>query len=206
MKIVLQDHNKLIIKNGSYHWLIGSILLIAGLFIIFKPALLNINTEIPWWLGLFIVVCGIVPIIFSTRDLISFNKVENKLKISQKNFLKEKNYVYELGTIKSIELWTLSNQNGGNRNNSLQYKLACILENGQHVILNPDTSSSTNMSVGLITWNIIPEKGIGEKIAAFLNIPFVENRRPPTVTETLNVLYEGVQDAIEKHSNQQKLK
>ena len=55
-------------------------------------------------------------------------------------------------------------------------------------------------------WNIIPEKEIGEKIAAFLNIPFVENRRPPTVKETLNVLYEGVQDAMEKHSNQQKLK
>lgn len=205
MKIILQDQNQFVVKNSISHWFTGFIFLVIGLSIIFKPSFLNINTGIPLWLGLFIVMVGIIPVLFNTRYLIIFNKDENKLKINQKNLVKQKNDTYELSDIKSIELWTISGQNGGSKNNGLQYKLACILENNQYVILNPDTQSSFKISIGLAAWNIIPEKKIGEKIAAFLNIPFVENRRPPTVNETLNVLYDGVRDAVGKHVNQKKL-
>ena len=205
MKIILQDQNQFVVKNSISHWFTGFIFLVIGLSIIFKPSFLNINTGIPLWLGLFIVMVGIIPVLFNTRYLIIFNKDENKLKINQKNLVKQKNDTYELSDIKSIELWTISGQNGGSKNNGLQYELACIVENNQYVILNPDTQSSFKISIGLAAWNIIPEKKIGEKIAAFLNIPFVENRRPPTVNETLNVLYDGVRDAVGKHVNQKKL-
>lgn len=202
MKIVHQDENRLMIKNGSINWLAGFIFLILGLVILFKPDF--INTEIPWWFGVFIISIGGVSVIFPTRDFITFDKSENKLRITQKSMVEEKNNAYELNTIRAIELWAFRNQGTNNRNNSLQYTLACMLENGDPVILNPTSSSSSRMSIGSMTWNFIPEKMIGEKIAAFLNIPFSENRRPPTVTETLNVLSETVKTAMEKHSNQNK--
>lgn len=164
---------------------------VSGLLLILKPSFLNINTEIPWWVGVFVFVMGLVSVILPTRDLIVFDKNENTLTISQKSLIKKEVFLYKLDSIKLIELWVLPSLGKGS---GPQYKVACVQQDDHQIILNPNSSSSATVSLGAMSWNLSPEKKIGKRIATFLNVPYSDERRPPTVTETLSVLSKGFQD------------
>lgn len=184
MKIIRQNSEELIIKDGNFAWIAGSIFFIIGIIIIWKPYFLN--SEIPWWVGLFVIMLGLLSVIFPTSDTIVFSKKENVLKIQRKNLVGLKKEEYPLDKINTIELRSFSS----GRNEALQYRLVCLGENNKEIILNPNKSTSSRFSLGSFSFNVIPEKKIGQEIALFLEVPFSDDRRPPTVNETLNKIIE----------------
>jgi len=126
---------------------------------------------------------------------IVLDKNTKKLSFKFKSLIKEKSEEYNLDQIKQIELRQDYIPNSKGRG-AYAYELFFIFDNGEEVPLNSYSSSI----VLVLGKQIIPEKSMGARIANFLNIPFQE-RRPPTITETLSTIQEVVQKEIEKNKN-----
>jgi len=137
-------------------------------------------------------------VIFVTKiSTVILDKLSNKLSFLQKGLIGKNSKEYNLDQIKEVELsvaYTSQSKGGG-----YSYHLAFVLNNGEIVQLNPGSSSI----VRIMGRQIIPEKTLGARISSFLNIPFQE-RRPPTVSETLSAVSSAIQSAAEKEMEKQK--
>lgn len=190
MNIVKEDQNLMVLKDREiFVFVVGIIFELAGFLVIFKPDFFT--NQPPVWSGFIGILLGGFVIFVTKISTVSFDKSSNKLSFLQKGLIGKNSKECNLDQIKEVELsaaYTSSSKGGG-----YSYHLAFVLNNGEIVPLNPGSSSI----VRIMGRQIIPEKTLGARISSFLNVPFQE-RRPPTVSETLSAVSSAIQSAAEK--------
>jgi len=196
MRIVKEDQNLMILKDRNIIvFIVGIIFALVGFAVIFKSDFFT--NQPPIWSSFVGVLLGGFVVFAAKITTVSLDKTSNKLLFLRKGLMGKSTKEYNLDQIKEVELsiaYTSSNKGGG-----YSYHLAFVFNNGEIVPLNPGSSSIMR----IMGRQIIPEKTIGARIASFLNVPFQE-RRPPTVSETLSVVSSAIQSAAEKEMEKQK--
>lgn len=191
MKIIKEDQNLMVIKNRNVLvFLIGVVFALAGFLAILKPDFFT--NRPPMWSGFMFILIGLFVVFKAEITTITLDKIAGKIVFRWKTLINKKYKEYDLGSIKQLELQQVYTS-GNNGRGRYSYRLVFILDSGEEVPLNP-SGSSTLMVMGRL---IVSEKVTGPRIAHFLTIPFQE-RRPPTVSETLSAIQSAVQTEMEK--------
>ncbi len=190
MKILKEDQNLMVIKDRNiFAFFVGVIFALAGFLVILKPDFFT--NQPPLWSGFIGIALGLFVVFVAKVTTISLDKASNKLLFVSKAIINKRADEYLLNQVKAIELQQVYREQG------YSYNLVFILENAKEI---PLTLGSSIVKV--MGKQIVNERNIGARIANFLNIPFQE-RRPPTVSETLSVMQSAIQNAaqkeIEKH-------
>lgn len=197
MKIVKENQNSMVIKErGILVFLVGIIFASAGFLVILNPDFF-INRP-PMWSGLVGILIGLFVVFVVKITTITLDKNTRKIVFRRKTLINEKSKEYDLGSIKQLELQQIYTSSSKGRG-GYSFKLVFILDTGEEVPLNPYGSSV----VRVIGKQIITEKEIGTRISNFLNIPFQE-RRAPTVSETLSTIQFTIQNVVQKETEKQK--
>ncbi len=196
MKIVKEDQDLMILKDKNIIvFIVGIIFALAGFAIIFKPDFFTNQPSM--WSGFVGVLLGGFVVFVVKITTISLDKTSNKLLFLRKGLTSKTTKEYNLDQIKEVELlvaYSSSSKGGG-----YSYHLAFVFNSGEIVPLSPGSSSI----IRIMGRQIIPEKTLGARIASFLSIPFQE-RRPPTISETLSAVSSAIQSAAEKEIEKQK--
>lgn len=196
MKIIKEDQNVMILKdNNIMVFVVGLIFVLAGLMIIFKSGFFT--NQPPTWSGLVGVLLGGFVIFVAKVVTVSLDKTTNKLVFLRKGLTSKTTREYALDQINEVELSMTYSSSSKSRGYS--YHLAFVFSNGEIIPLNPGSSSI----IKIMGRQVILEKSLGARIASFLGVPFQE-RRPPTVSETLSTLFSAIQSAAEKEIKKQK--
>jgi hypothetical protein len=170
----------------------------AGLVVIIKPEFF-INHP-PFWSGIAGICFGAFIITFAKITTIKLDKQTNKLTFLQKGLTGKRVNEHNLNQIKAIDLAVdYNNHTPSRKGGGLYYYMAFILNNGEIIQLKPGSSSF----VRLMGQPMMPEKTIAIRVANFLGVPFQE-RRPPTVSETLSAISSAIQNAAEKEKEKEK--
>lgn len=181
MKIIQQDQNSLRLRDSNIlGYSIGTIFTIFGLFMTIKPTMFIQHP--PLLMSLFFLATGIFVVCIAKVTTVSLDKTLDKLTITQKSLFSQQSQEYLLSSVKQLELQQNYRTDNHNRP-GISYNLVFILNTGIAVPLNP--LGSTNISVAGIPINT--EQALGNKIAGFMGVPFVE-LRPPTLQETLTAI------------------
>lgn len=201
MKIVTENSDLMVIKSGNlFGYTIGGVFILLGLVILLQPKDFVINTDIPWWVALFIIILGSFSIVLPTIDYITFDKRANKLGIRQKNIFLSRSNNYKLSQIKEMEMRSVPN---GGRQGGYSQRLLCVLKSGEQIIL-PTKSSTLMLRAGAVSFNLSSVESVGRKIANFLNIPFIDKGIPTlveTITEAVNTILASLKKKISDHQN-----
>ena len=196
MRIVKENENLMVLKDRNIiAFAVGIIFLLAGIAVIIKPDFFT--NQPPFWSGLVGILLGGFVVAVAKITTINLDKQVNKLTFLRRGLIGKNSNEYDLNQIKEVELsvaYNTSRKGGG-----YSYHLAFVLNSGEIVQLNPGSSSI----IKVMGRQIIPEKTLGTRIASFLGVPFQE-RRPPTVSETLSAVTSAIQNAAEKEMEKQK--
>jgi len=188
MKIIKEDQNLIILKDKSiFAFLVGVIFALAGFLVIFKPDFFT--NKPPLWSGFVGIAIGLFIILVAKITTITLDKIEGKIMFKWNTLISQKFKEYEINSIKQLELQQVNTSSSKGRS-GYSYKLVFILNTGEEVFLNPNSSSV----VKVMGRQIVAEKEIGTKISNFLNIPF-EERRSPTLNETLFTIQSAIENA-----------
>jgi len=197
MKILEKNQNLMILKDSNiFAFVFGIISLLVGIVVITKPDFFT--NQPPFWSGLVGIFFGGFVIAAAKTITIKLDKSASKLTFLRKGLIGKSSSEYDLKQIKEVELsvaYNSSSRSGG----GYSYHLAFVFNGGEIVPLNPG-SSSTLRIMGKVNNS---KEALGAKIASFLGVPFQE-RRPPTVSETLSAVSSAVQSAAEKEIEKQK--
>lgn len=175
--------------RGIAAYLIGIMFFVIGAVIILNPTFFD--KQPPLWSGWVSVLFGGYVIAMAKATTIKIDKLNNKLVFWRKGLTGQDQKEYDLSQIKEVELSVA--YNSSRRGGGHSYHLAFVLSNGESVALNPGSSSI----VRVMGRQLIPEKDLGARVAAFLGVPFLE-RRPPTISESLSALSTAIQNVAEK--------
>lgn len=197
MRIVKETENLIVLKDRNIiAFLIGIIFLLVGIIVITKPDFLT--NQPPFWFGLVGIFLGGFVMAVAKITTISLDKSLGKLTFLRKSLIGKNNKEYDLKQIKEVEL-SVAYNSSSKSDGGYSYHLAFVLNSGEIIQFNPGSSSI----IRVMGRQIIPEKILGARIAGFLGVPFQE-KRPPTVSETLSALSSAVQNAAEKQMEKQK--
>lgn len=201
MKITTETQSLMVIKDRRlFVFVVGAVFAVAGFIVIFIPDFF-INKP-PLWAGMVAALIGVFVIFTNKSVVITLDKSANKLLILKRRIIGGSElFEYELNQIKETELSqsyhvNMSRQRGGS---GVSYSLWFILNDGQRISLN---QGSQTIKRGM-TFGQPKEQVIGGKIANFLGVPFQE-RRPPTIGESLGEIRDVVQEQIEKARQEKK--
>jgi hypothetical protein len=198
MRIVKEDENLMVLKDENIMaFAVGIIFFIAGLVAIIKPEFFT--NQPPSWSGLAGIFLGGFVIAAAKITTVKLDKSANKLIFLRRGLIGKSSDEYDLKQIKEVEL-SVAYNSSSRRGGRYSYHLAFVFNNGEIVELNPYTNSSSIIRMGQL---VISEKTLGARIASFLGIPFQE-RRPPTVSETLSAVSSAIQNAAEKEMEKKK--
>ncbi len=195
MKII-EANNQLTIKQSKIVGLIlGLVFLIAGTFALIYPD--RFTDPLPLWMTIIFIVVGVVVIITTKNRTILIRKSENSLKIISKNLLGEKEEIVGLDEIDYIEMKENFETTYSNKGNSkmISYLLFIVKKSGEEIQL----FEKTKVSGSKFFINLIKNKNkkIGELLAKHIGVNF-EERRAPTVRETLGAIKEAFTEQIDK--------
>lgn len=197
MRIVKEDQNLMTLKDRNIiAFAVGIIFFLAGVAVILKPDFFT--NQPPLWSGFVGILLGGFVVAVAKITIIKLDKSIGKLTFFRKGLIGQNHSEYDLKQIKEVELsvaYHTSSKGGGGHS----YHLAFVFNSGEIVPLNPGSSST----IRIMGRQIIPEKTLGARIATFLGVPFQE-RRPPTVSETLSAVSSAIQSAAEKEIEKQK--
>lgn len=195
MRITEQSESIIVIKNANWLGLvIGTIVSMAGLITLLHISIPLVDTSAPWQIGAICLLIGLSAVLLPTFDSIILDKTEQTLKMRQKNLIWDKNQKYNISDIKQLELWQKPNPRG----RGLSNKLMCIFIDGNSVSLSGNKSSSLVVSGVSVSNNYIPEINIGDRIATFLNVPFIKDLRPLSAGEAISSIKDVFEEQIEK--------
>lgn len=196
MRIDRVEYNLMVLKDRNITaFVLGIIFLLAGFVVIFKPDFFT--NQLPLWLGLVGILLGGFAVAVAKITTVNLDKSINRLTFLRRGLIGKNISEYDLKQIKEVELSVASDTSRKGRWYS--YHLAFVLKSGEIVKLNPDSSSVSRV----MRRQIIPEKTLGARIASFLGVPFQE-RRPPTVSESLFVVTSAIQNVAEKEMEKRK--
>lgn len=181
MKIVYQDPNTLLLKDSNLlGYFIGTIFAIFGLAMTIKPSMFVQSP--PLLFSLLFLSIGVFVICVAKVTTANLDKAKDKIIITQKSLLSKHAQEYLLSSVQQLELQQKYRTDSQNRP-GISYDLVFIFNTGLQVPLYP--LGTTNISIGGIPVNT--EQALGQNIASFIGVPFVE-RRPPTLQETLSAI------------------
>lgn len=196
MRIVKETPDLMVLKEKNiFAFFVGMIFTLAGFLVILKPDFFT--NQPPLWSGFVGILLGGFVVAVAKITTVKLDKSANKLLFLRKGLAGQSRKEYDLNQIKEVELsvaYNTSSKGGG-----YSYHLAFVFNSGEIVPLNPGSSSIMRV----MGRQIIPEKTLGVRIATFLRVPFQE-RRPPTVGETLSAVPSAIQSAAEKEMEKQK--
>lgn len=196
MKIVKEEQNLMVLKDRNIiAFAIGIIFTLAGFLVIIKPDFFT--NQPPMWSGFVGVLLGGFVVFVTKVTTITLDKTSNKLSFLRKGLTSKSAREYNLDQIKEVELSVTYSSSG--KGGGYSYHLAFVLNNDEIVPLSPGSSSI----IRIMGRQIIPEKTLGTRIAGFLGVPFQE-RRPPTVSETLSAVFSAIKSATEKEIEKQR--
>jgi len=189
LHIVNQSQSILILKdNNAIARLVGIIFLVVGFTIIIKPNVFTNNPPIIF--GIISLLLGLFVILVAKVTTVTIDKVLGKIVFNWKSILKKETKEYSLSLIKELEIRpTYDSNNDGGRS----FHSFFILLDGSEVALDPFGTTTTRFK------NAKPssEISLNTQIANFMGIPFNE-RRPPTIQETLSAISSTVQSKIQE--------
>lgn len=197
MRIVKEDENLMVLKDKNIIvFVVGIIFFIAGIAVIIKPDFFS--NQPPLWSGLVGILLGGFVVAVAKITTVKLDKLANKLTFLRRGLIGKSSNEYDLKQIKEVEL-SVAYNSSSRSSGGYSYHLAFVFNNGEIVQLNPGSSSI----IRVMGRQIIPEKTLGARIAGFLGVPFQE-RRPPTVSETLSAVSSAIQNAAEKEMEKRK--
>lgn len=193
MKIVKEEQNLMVIKNGNIiAFLICVIFVLVGTLIILKPHFFA--DQPPVWLGLVMTLAGGFGALVVKATTITLDKMSGKMLVAERSLISRNTREYGFDQIVKIELQ--KDQHISRKGSSASYKLVFVLNNREQI-------SFSLSSVGAMGMEMIPGKNKGVRIAKFLNVPF-EERRPLTVNEAMSAIQTGIQNAAQTEIEKQK--
>lgn len=188
MKIIQETQNLIVLKDSNlWAWILGGVFVLAGVVMIVSPASFT-NTP-PAWAGAISILVGLAVILIIKSSIITLNKDTNQLSIAGKSIIGGQiQDDYALNQIKQVELqYSVSRQNVSNQglNQGMRmkysYRLVFILTDGREVPLTTSFSGASNVG-GILR---VKERAIGEKLSAFLGVPFIDIR--PADSQRINI-------------------
>jgi hypothetical protein len=182
MKIVKETQNIIVIKEKNIpFYAIGAIFILGGvsLLTILKPAF---NNEPPIKFALLLILLGVFAILTLEITTVSIDKISNKLTIISRSIVRKKFVECLLNEIKMVELRLFYVIGEG-----YYPRIVFILANERELPL------PLGKIMRIVRRQIINEKSIGPKIAAFLKIPFDEK-----VMSTINEILSEAQKIFKK--------
>lgn len=185
MKITQETQNLIVLEDSSlWAWVLGGVFVLAGVVMIVSPASFANNAP-PMWAGVLFIVAGLAATLFSKSSVITLSKDTNQLSIARKSIVGGRTQDdYALNQIKQIELqYSVSRRNvkGRGMETNYSYRLIFILTDGREVPLTAGFSGASNVG-GILR---VKERVIGEKLAAFLGVPFIDIR--PDDSQRINI-------------------
>lgn len=204
MKVIQETPTTLVLKQSAIGGIImGAAFVVVGLLV----AIFFSKTD--WKIlilsGVFILF-GLVSVLLTKFITVKIDKSTNKITILHSGILGKKSYDLAIDQLKEVaveESVSVNYSNQNNQNSTLMngsgtqrsYNLVFYLMNGQGIPVQMDSSSlpiSINgLSLGMLTAR---NKNIelGNKIAVFIGVPFVD-RRPPGIADVVSGLKNLVQ-------------
>lgn len=187
MKITQETQNLIVLKDGNlWAWILGEVFVLVGIVAIVSPASFT-NTP-PAWAGAISILVGLAVILLVKSSIITLDKDANQLSIVRKSIIGGQTQEdYALNQIKQIELQYRVNlrnfSQGVNRGMRMaySYRLVFILTDGREVPLTTGFSGASNVG-GILR---VKERAIGEKLSAFLGVPFIDIR--PADSQRINI-------------------
>ncbi|MCC2631518.1 MAG: hypothetical protein K0S20_217 [Patescibacteria group bacterium] len=158
-------------------FILSPLLIIAGLIGSFYLYSTN-DTTVPWWIGLAVAALGLLVLIFNRSLVLVIDKQTNKVTVTTKTLFGGNVSSHDISEAEKIQLLSeyrqsqTSSSTGTTRSQTnLETSLFLVLRNGQRILLANGVAPS--LSVGMIGTSIsTPGQDIGQKIAAFISIPF----------------------------------
>ena len=195
MKVVEESETKLVIKQGIFLNIILGILIVAAGVVLFFIANTNVNTGRIFALAL--IIAGIISILLASATTITVDKTTNKIAFLISRLWGKKLQEMAINQVKEISLEEYVTQNySDNRRprSQLNFTLVFYLQDGQGIPFRLGSQSNfafNGLPIGMFLGrnkNVV----MGNKIAAFIGVPFVD-RRPPTAAEVITDVVQAVQ-------------
>ncbi len=189
MKIIEENPTRLILKQKSFMpYVIGVIFTVVGLYLLLIFTQKNAKSTI---IGLIFVMAGIIPVVFNKFMTIVLDKTTRIITIVNTGLLGKKTETMTFDELKEVaieEYVTTSTAGNSMPRNQLSYNLVLYKKDGQGFPIHIDSPSSTFIGSFPVldlfkVRNTIME--MGNKIAVFIGVPFID-RRPPTLTEVVS--------------------
>lgn len=195
MKIIQETPTNLILKQSNFSSLVfGIIFFLIGIGTTILISGQSFMTAIIFG-GAFILI-GALVVVTAKSFTINIDKTQNKYTLSTVSLISKKNQDVALNQIKevSLEEYVSQNVSGNSPRNQINYNLVFYLQDGQGILI-PINSSSNSFSIqGIPVGGMLGRNKnivLGNKIATFIGVPFVD-RRPPTFTEAISGVIQGL--------------
>lgn len=186
MKIIQEASNLIVLKSGNLiAWILGGVFALVGTVAIVSPT--SFTNAPPVWVGAISFFVGLAIILFAKSSLVTLNKDTNQFSVARKSIIGgQKQEDYALNQIKQVELqYRVDRQNDQNRGRgeSYSYRLIFVLIGGHEVPLTVSFSGAGNVG-GILR---VKERVLGEKLSAFLGVPFIDIRSSPSQGMRINL-------------------
>lgn len=195
MKITEESPLRLVLEQKSYFsYVVVSIFPIIGIYLL-ATQFHEIKSVV---IELAFVTVGGAGILFNTSYKLLLDKTTRKAMIFRIRLAGSKTETIDFGQLKeaSIEEYIQTNTSGSGPRVQRNYNLVLYSHDGQGYSL--PINGSTNFTIAGMSLNGFAARNtiinLGNKIAAFIGVPFVD-RRPPTATEVVSGIASAIQNS-----------
>jgi hypothetical protein len=188
MKIVSQSPDEMVLHEGSWQGLVvGGAFVVAGAL---AGYFLHAAQPAALWIGLAAVGVGAAIVCFASSITVNATKSKDQLVHEKKRIAGTRTAAYRISDVLRIETrkkWEMQNNNtGGNRDSAptpvLMAQTVIVFKSGKELPLDHQKSSSSmRMGPTVLTGGQSNETAIGNRVAAFLGVPFQEIMPPNTM-------------------------
>jgi hypothetical protein len=186
VKIVTQTAEQLVLQEGSASGIaLGAVFALAGVAV---GAVVRAKTPAALWIGLGLVVVGIVIILLASSITVDANKRTGRLLYQKKRIVGSRAASYAISDILRIETrrqWRYDNTApAGNREAAplqpvLVAQSVIVFKSGQELALDHQkTSSNTQIGGAVLMSGQGKESAMAYRVAEFLGVPFQEIAPP----------------------------
>lgn len=196
MKIINRSADELVLQEGSTSGIVvGVALAIAG---VAAGYFLRQSTPYSIWIGLALLIVGIVVVLFSSSITLTANRTRGQVLYQKKRLVGGQDSTYAIADIFRIETrrqWRVDNTPpSGNQGSAgpqqvLVAQSVIVFKDGRELPLDHQkTSSSTTVGGVVLMGGQGAESAIAAQVAQFLEVPFQEIM-PPNMSSGLNIQF-----------------
>jgi hypothetical protein len=199
MKIVNKTADELDLKEGNTSGIVfGIIFVLAGIGLGFYS---HFTASPALWVGLGLLVVGIVTIFMSSSITVDINKTSGQIIYQTKRLVGGKTAIYDIADVLRVETRKSWRMEQGTRTGNtisaprqvLVFQSVMVFKDGRELPLDHQNNSS-NMSIGgaVMMGGSGKEVAIANQVATFLGVPFQEIN-PPNIGMGNGINIGGIQ-------------